>query len=321
MLLEWYRRHCRDLPWRRTMDPYAIWVSEVMLQQTRVEAVIPYYARFLSRFPDIRTLAAASEQDVLAAWAGLGYYSRVRNMQRAAQQMVEAGGMPSEYTALRALAGVGDYTAAAVASIAFGQPYAAVDGNVIRVLARVTNDAGDTRSSVTRGRLEKAAAARLDSARPGMFNQAMMELGATLCTPKNPRCLLCPVQDFCGARRAGCERQLPVKSRPGERNRKTVTLLIITGNAGILLWQRSSASVRLAGFWELPEHAMLPSAKLLENIGEFKHTITSTDYTYCVRRANISRKPQAFKWTNMERLHEIPLSTTSRKALACLKSL
>jgi A/G-specific adenine glycosylase len=316
--MEWYRHHRRDLPWRRTSDPYAIWVSEVMLQQTRVETVIPYYERFRARFPDIVALAAAPEQDLLSAWAGLGYYSRVRNMQRAAKRMVAANGFPSEYVGLRALPGIGDYTAAAIASIAFGEPQAVLDGNVMRVLARVTNDAGDIRSTVTRARLRQEASARLDPADPSTFNQAIMELGAMLCTPTDPKCLLCPVQRFCGAREAGRERDLPVKSRPGDRKVAEVTLLIVERGAGLLLYQRPPDSKRLAGFWELPEAAMVPGAELLERVGEFRHGITNTSYTFSVRRARVGSKPPGFKWVAAGKLDSHPLSTTARKALALL---
>jgi A/G-specific adenine glycosylase len=314
--MEWYRRHRRDLPWRRTADPYAVWVSEIMLQQTRVETVIPYYHRFLERFPDIGALAAAPEQELLAAWAGLGYYSRVRNMQRAARRMVEGGGFPGEYEAIRLLPGIGDYTAAALASIAFGKPYAVLDGNVARVMARVTNDAGDIRAAPVRLRLRRAASEFLDPVEPGTFNQALMELGATLCTPAEPKCLVCPVRTFCEARQQGRERELPVRPRPGERRVERVTLLIVERGGSVLLWRRPDGSARLAGFWELPEAGLLPAAELLESIGEFRHGITNTSYTFRVWRARIARKPRGPVWMRWNELAGIPLSTTARKALA-----
>lgn len=314
-LEQWYRRHRRDLPWRRTTDPYAIWVSEIMLQQTRVETVIPYYKRFLARFPDIHTLAAAPEQELLTHWAGLGYYSRVRNMRRAAQAMVDGGGFPRDYDAIRALPGIGDYTAAAVASIAFGLPYAVLDGNVMRVMARVSDDPGDIRSSKTRRRLLDGATARLDPADPGLFNQAVMELGASLCAPVNPKCMLCPVASFCEARREGRERELPVKSRPGERRTASVTLLAIQKDSRMLLWQRGPGSRRLSGFWELPEPHMLAAAEVIETVGQFRHGITDTSYTITVKRASVHRKPRGFEWAIPDFL---PLSTTARKALRLL---
>ena len=317
-LAEWYHRNRRDLPWRRTTDPYAIWVSEIMLQQTRVETVIPYYHRFLERFPDIASLAAAPEQDLLAAWAGLGYYSRVRNLRQAAKQMAAAGGFPREYNAIRDLPGIGDYTAAAVASIAFRQPHAVLDGNVMRVMSRVANEAGDIRSPATRRRLLHEATRHLDPADPATFNQALMELGATLCVPSDPRCLLCPVVPFCEGRRQGRERELPVRSRPGDRRVAHVTLLAIHRRSELLLWQRPPESKRLAGFWELPEPAMLPSAQILETAGEFRHVITNTTYEFTVLRARITRKPNGFSWFSAKMLKDIPLSTTARKALDLL---
>src|SRR3954447_1448422 len=172
VLLEWYHHGKRDLPWRRTSDPYAIWVSEIMLQQTRVAAVIPFYERFLQRFPDVTSLASAPGEELLAAWAGLGYYSRVRNMQRAARAMPN-GLFPRTYEEIRALPGIGDYTAAAVASIAFGLPHAAVDGNVLRVLSRITNEQGDVTSGLTRARLRAQADEFLNRDDPGTYNQAV----------------------------------------------------------------------------------------------------------------------------------------------------
>src|SRR6202049_1584982 len=185
-LLLWYQKSKRDLPWRRTRDPYRIWVSEIMLQQTRVAAVIPYYEQFLARFPDVAALASAPEQELLAAWAGLGYYSRARNLQRAAKKILELGTFPGDYLSLRDLAGVGEYTAAAIASMAFGLPHAALDGNVIRVLSRLTAEQGNIGSGAVRKRLREAADALLDPKRPGEFNQALMELGAMVCLANKP---------------------------------------------------------------------------------------------------------------------------------------
>jgi endonuclease III len=188
--LRWYAAQHRDLPWRRTRDPYRIWVSEIMLQQTRAEAVIPYYERFLERFPSIAALAAASAEEILASWSGLGYYSRARNLHKAARQM--GGLFPSGYQAIRELPGVGDYTAAAISSIAFGLPYAVLDGNVLRVVARLTNDSADISAGRTRARFREIAQQWLDRRQPGAFNQAMMELGATVCLPRVPRCEYLP---------------------------------------------------------------------------------------------------------------------------------
>ncbi len=317
-LLRWYRTHRRDLPWRRTTDPYAIWVSEVMLQQTRVEAVVPFYERFMAQFPDVRALAAAPEPSLLSAWAGLGYYSRVRNLQRAAISIEAAGQFPSGYDALRALPGIGDYTAAAVASIAFGARHAVLDGNVMRVMARVTNDAGDIRGSATRMRLRDAADARMSRADPGTFNQAVMELGAMLCTPSAPECGRCPVRDFCAGRGAGRERELPVKLGGGARKTEVTQILIIERGSSILMRQRPADSARMAGFWELPDAAMLPRAEPLETLGAFRHAITVTDYRITVQRARIAVVPEGFVCIERAGLAELPVSTTTRKALLIL---
>jgi A/G-specific adenine glycosylase len=288
-----------------------------MLQQTRVEAVLPYYERFLVRFPDIEALAAASDEALLTAWSGLGYYARARNLRQAARVIIGSRQFPGDYDALRALPGIGDYTAAAIASIAFGQPYAALDGNVARVLARLTNDAGDVRANETKRRLQAVADALLDRRGPGDFNQAMMELGATICTPRDPKCLLCPVVLLCGARQQGRQRELPVRSGAGEKKRIDVELFIIERGGRVLMRQRSASSPRLAGFWEFPE-ADEVSATAREIAGEFRHTITNHDYRVRVTRAAIACKPSGCEWVRWDDLSKIPLSTTAKKAVLCL---
>ncbi|MCI0652515.1 MAG: A/G-specific adenine glycosylase [Planctomycetes bacterium] len=214
-LARWFARARRDLPWRRTRDPYAVWISEVMLQQTRVQAVIPYYERFLARFPTAAALAAAREEDVLAAWAGLGYYARGRNLHGAARALVRehGGSIPADYDAIRALPGIGAYTAAAIGSIAFGIPRAVLDGNVERVLCRYHALAGNPKAAPLAGRLRALAELSLDRRCPGDHNQALMELGALVCTPHDPQCAKCPVRAGCRARRAGAEHDYP-SARP-----------------------------------------------------------------------------------------------------------
>jgi A/G-specific adenine glycosylase len=214
-LLAWFRQFQRDLPWRRTRDPYRVWLSEIMLQQTRVAAVVPYYQRFLERFPNLRALAAAPEEEVLRLWSGLGYYRRARNLQKAAQQIVvEHGGeFPSRLEDVLALRGVGNYTARAILSIAFEKKHAVLDGNVLRVLARLGAVRGDLRASLRWRQLQDCARAYLDRKSPGDWNQAMMELGATLCAPKSPQCVLCPVAQFCQARKRGIADLLPEKRK------------------------------------------------------------------------------------------------------------
>lgn len=214
-LLAWFREFQRDLPWRRTRDPYLVWLSEIMLQQTRVAAVIPYYRRFIEHFPNLQALAAGPEEEVLRQWSGLGYYSRARNLYKAAQRIVaEHGGeFPSRLEEVLALPGIGNYTAAAILSIAFEKKYAVLDGNVARVLARLEAVRGDVRESQRWQALQKSADAYLDTKSPGDWNQAMMELGATLCTPKSPQCLLCPVAQFCEGRTLGIAESLPEKRK------------------------------------------------------------------------------------------------------------
>jgi A/G-specific adenine glycosylase len=303
-LTRWYDRAQRDLPWRRTRDPYAIWISEVMLQQTRVAAVIPYYQRFLKRFPDAPALAQAPEPELLALWSGLGYYSRARNLQKAARQIVASSAFPSDYASILELAGVGTYTAAAIASISFGLPQAVVDGNVRRVVARWTND-GHADAQQIADRL-------LDRRDPARWNQAVMELGATICLPREPRCGECPVAVHCAARSAGTTSDLPlkrVKSAPEHLDR---TLLVIRRNGRILL----TPSLRVKGFWDLPEHLELAdSLRVGATLGNFQHTITHRHYRFTVKEAIAGVVPKGARWHTEKELVLIPLSTTARKAL------
>jgi A/G-specific adenine glycosylase len=316
LLLAWYARGHRELPWRDTRDPYRIWVSEVMLQQTRAQAVIPYYGRFLERFPTVAALAAASEDDVLALWSGLGYYSRARNLRLAAKQISAAGGFPRDYARLRALPGIGDYTAAAVGSIAFDLPFAVLDGNVLRVVARVENDASDISAGRTRERFREIAQQWLDPRQPGHFNQALMELGATVCLPRHPLCLVCPLAAGCQARQEGTAAQLPVKLRKTTPIRLGGVLLVVRNRGRILLRQRGAAVRRMAGFWDLPAPEDLPAAKTGERLGEIRHTITHHHYRLEVRSATVSLAAgDGFRWFTIAQLAEIPISTTARKAL------
>jgi A/G-specific adenine glycosylase len=214
-LLEWFHKYQRDLPWRRNKDPYRIWLSEIMLQQTRVTAVIPFYERFLENFPTIAALAAAPETEVLRLWAGLGYYSRARNLRSAAKEIVakHGGEFPRSAEHALALPGIGSYTAAAILSIVFGERHAVLDGNVARVIARLGAVHGDLRESSRWQMLQATADMLLDPDAPSDWNQAMMELGATICTPKSPQCLLCPVAEFCRARQLGLTEVIPEKRK------------------------------------------------------------------------------------------------------------
>jgi A/G-specific adenine glycosylase len=314
LLTAWYARGHRDLPWRRTKDPYRIWVSEIMLQQTRAQAVIPYYERFLERFPTVEALASADETEVLALWSGLGYYSRARNLRRAAA--TAAGDFPRTHEGIRELPGIGDYTAAAVASIAFGLPHAVVDGNVLRVVARVEDDSSDIGSGRTRERFRAVAQGWLDARDPGGFNQALMELGATVCLPRNPLCLVCPLTGVCGARESGRAAELPVKLRKLEPVRIAGELLVIERRGRVLLRQREAAAKRMAGFWDLPSPEEVPGAVLGEQAGEIRHTITHHHYRLAVYRASMKGKAgEGFRWFSVGELATIPLCTTARKGL------
>jgi len=252
-LLTWYDHNRRDLPWRGETDPYRIWISEVMLQQTQVTTVIPYYYRFLNRFPDVVELAAAPLEDVLKMWEGLGYYARARNLHRAAIEVVkkQAGQFPTSYADLRRLPGFGDYTAGAVASIAFSEAVPAVDGNVKRVLARLFAIEGDLNRGVAGRQLRETAVRLVDSARPGDWTQALMELGALVCLPQAPRCLLCPLNGLCQARRRGIEQTLPFKPPKKKLPHYDVTAAVIRRADQILIARRPLEGM-LGGLWEFP---------------------------------------------------------------------
>lgn len=253
LLLAWYPSHHRDLPWRRTRDPYAVWISEIMLQQTRVAAVIPYYERFLSELPSVSALAAVPEDRLNRLWQGLGYYSRARNLKRAAITVLEQfdGQMPNRFDSLLGLSGIGSYTAAAIASIAFNERVPAVDGNVLRVWARVKNDPSDVSDPATKRRVFDELKAIMP-ADAGTFNQAMMELGATVCVPNGmPNCAACPLGPICEGFRCGTAATLPKKSpkRPRTVEERTVFALYADGKP--LLRKRPSKGL-LAGLYELP---------------------------------------------------------------------
>jgi A/G-specific adenine glycosylase len=255
-LLAWFSARKRDLPWRRTKDPYRIWLSEIMLQQTRVAAVVPYFESFLTRFPDMQALARASDETVLSHWAGLGYYSRARNLLRAAQEIDarHGGRFPSEYDAALALPGIGRYTAAAVLSIAYDKPLAVLDGNVARVLARMGAVRGELRAPSLWRKLEATAQELLAPKTPGDWNQAMMELGATVCIPKSPKCGECPVAKWCRARKLGIAEQLPDTRRKHAKVRLTLAAAVLLDPRGrTLLVRRAGGDGALfSRMWQFP---------------------------------------------------------------------
>jgi len=288
-LLAWYDAHRRDLPWRRSQDPYAIWVSEVMLQQTRVETVVPVYERFLRRFPSLPALAAATEEQVLAEWSGLGYYRRARLLWRAARQVAQPGELPRTAGELGELPGFGAYTAAAVASIAFGERILVVDGNVERVLSRLRLLGEDPRSSRGRAALRAAGEELLDGRRPGDSNQALMELGATICQPRAPRCPRCPLRGACRAAAEDAQETYPPKQARRARERHRLVAVVVERGGRLLLSRRPDDAPFLPGMWELPNVAGglaapdLPGElaaryggrwRLGESLGQVRHAIT-----------------------------------------------
>ena len=259
-LLEWYDSVKRDLPWRRTEDPYRIWLSEVMLQQTQVASVIPYYEAFLERFPTVIDLAEAEIDEVLARWSGLGYYRRARQLHAAAQEIAASGGrLPTSARELEALPGIGSYTSAAIASIAFGEGVAVLDGNVERVTARLLALAGNPKHKAVRSRLLEVAEKLLDAERPGDSNQAMMELGATVCRPRNPSCLLCPLAEWCeGKGRA--EAYPSAKPRRAVEKVSWAMAIVRRPDGKMLLFKRGRNEELMPGLWELPNQP-LPSSR------------------------------------------------------------
>jgi A/G-specific adenine glycosylase len=298
-LLRWFDREQRQLPWRGETDPYRILVSEVMLQQTRVAVVEDRYKQFIARFPTIGSLAHAREQTVLAAWSGLGYYRRARNLHAAAKKVEKLGEFPVTADALRELPGIGRYTAAAVASIAYGEPVAVVDGNVKRVLHRVTGDElGEEDNWRIANRL-------LDLRRPGDFNQAMMELGAIVCLPGDPLCSRCPVSSLCVVQGAGVSLNKPARLKAELRY-----VLSIKADK-VLLRQRSKTSSLMAGMWELPEmvksNGQIPLMRL-------KHSITTTDYAVAVYAGD----SKTGKWVSLRSVEKLALTGLTRKILRAL---
>lgn len=264
-LLDWYARNARRLPWRGQTDPYAIWISEIMLQQTRVETVIPYYQRWMNRFPNLTSLATASQQEVLGMWEGLGYYSRARNLLRAARIIVaqHGGALPASAAELQRLPGVGKYSAGAIASLAFGQDEPTVDGNIRRVLARLFDITQPTRSPAGEQRVWELAASHLPPGQAGEYNQALMELGATLCTPRAPNCQVCPVARFCQAYALGVQGERPVRTRRPDQPHHTVTAAIIQKDEAVLIAQRPAEGL-LGGLWEFPGGKLRPGEDLAQ---------------------------------------------------------
>jgi A/G-specific adenine glycosylase len=301
-LLRWYDENHRDLPWRGTRDPYRIWVSEIMLQQTRVAAVLPRYQKFLQRFPSVEKLASARLSSVLAEWSGLGYYRRARNLHAAAKVIARRleGSFPESSDQWRELPGIGRYTAAAIASIAFKEPVAVVDGNVERVLRRLLHCA-------TAADAWNAAQELLDRERPGDFNQAVMELGATICLPGEPLCNRCPIMTFCGTRGTGEFRDR--KPRPVKA---AVSFVLATKGDSVLLVQRGAKESLMSGMWELPTFSR--SIRNHEVLFRLRHSITVTDYVVSVV-AQSEVSAENGKWIDRRKARKLPLTGLTKKIL------
>lgn len=329
-LLAWYQHNGRQLPWRGHPDPYAIWVSEIMLQQTQVNTVIPYFERWMQRLPSMASLAQASEQDVLSAWEGLGYYSRARNMHKAARIVLQqhAGMLPGDVQSLRCLPGIGRYTAAAIASIAFGQDVAILDGNVRRVLARVFDISEYADSPQGEKQLWALAATHLPPGRGGDYNQALMDLGATICRPRNPLCEVCPLAGLCQARALGVQEQRPVmKPRPAIPTRVHAAAVIVR-DGKVLLSLRPSAGL-LGGLWEFPNAPVgeEPSVELAPAIeaayglkarpgpalGTVRHAYTHFKVIVHVFGCEAESVPEALTWAAVASLSDYPMGKVDRQ--------
>ncbi len=337
-LLAWYRAHARDLPWRRTRDPYAIWVSEIMLQQTRVEAVLPYYQGFMDRFPTVRALAEATLDEVLQVWEGMGYYARARNLHRAAQLVVDrhSGRLPTDRQQLTALPGIGDYTASALLSIAFGFDELALEGNLRRVLGRLYELKLDPRSPAGERELRKLGQTMLPAGRASQFNQALMDLGATICTPRSPRCDQCPLQADCLAYRHGTQTDFPARTlRTPLPVRQAVAAIWESG--GRVLLRRQPPDGLLGGLWTFPggflQEAESPvdglrrllaqqfEARLVDQsaLPEMQHSFSHFKLILHPFRCQITagsrriREAADARWVELERLHEYPMGNLDRR--------
>ena len=337
LLLAWYDRHARTLPWRGIHDPYRTWVSETMLQQTRVETVLGYYDRFLQRFPTVADLAAAPEDDVLKMWEGLGYYSRARNLHKGAKQVVaEYGGViPSSVEELRKISGIGPYTAGAIASIAFDQPVPAVDGNVIRVVSRLRGIRENVGVPSVRRVLEGEAAALVPAVRPGDFNQAVMDLGATICTPGTPACEKCPLQAECDAYAAGDAEDLPVLPRKNPPKVFDYAVCLVFSGDRVLMRQRTEAMLR--GLWVFPmiegktTLRQLPSAvrKLTKlavsgvaSAGEAKHVFTHQIWQmqlYTMSVPEDAQAPAGYRFVPVEEMGDLAIPTAVKAAVRAVR--
>ena len=337
LLLAWYDCHARALPWRGIQDPYRTWVSETMLQQTRVETVLGYYERFLARFPTIADLAAAPEDDVLKMWEGLGYYSRARNLHKGAKQvMAEYGGsIPASVEALRTLSGIGPYTAGAIASIAFGQPVPAVDGNVIRVVSRLRGVRENVGIPSVRRSLEAQAASLIPAERPGDFNQALMDLGAKICVPGTPLCERCPLQAHCDAFSAGDAEDLPVLPRKNPPKTLAYMVCLIFSGDRVLMRQRTEAM--LHGLWVFPMiEGTLPLRQLpdtvkrltklrvmqVQEVGTARHVFTHQIWQmqiFTMMAPEAAEAPAGYRFVPVAEMDTLTIPTAMKAAVQAVR--
>src|SRR4051812_32509880 len=347
-LLDWFRQNARDLPWRRTVDPYAIWVSEIMLQQTQVKTVIPYWERWVKLFPNVRSLAEAPEEKVLKAWEGLGYYSRARNLRKGAAQVITEfrGKFPNHFENVLKLPGIGRYTAGAICSIAFNQPTAILDGNVARVLSRIYLIDGDIKVNSVRDRLWAIAhklvheAASLPGRSCSDLNQSLMELGALICTPNNPSCRNCPVRRFCEAYKQNAVDQYPQSSPRKKPKQKLHFAFVLEKNGSGLIRRRPSGQVN-AGFWEFPNFEAAKRKSAAEQIAAFlqrdsgrlalwhtlKHSITTNRITLKTYRLQVNGEARQLKdalgcdWHPISKLENLPFTGAHSKLRSLLTAI
>lgn len=333
-LVEWFHHEKRDLPWRRTQDPYKIWVSEVMLQQTRVDTVIPYYERFLEKYPTLQALAYAPEEELLKMWEGLGYYSRARNLQTGVKEVVEKynGIVPQNRHDITKLKGVGPYTAGAILSIAYNKPEHAVDGNVMRVLSRVLHITEDIALPKTKKIFEEAVEELIDSQDPSAFNQGLMDLGATICTPTSPKCLLCPVRDYCTAFFEGDAHELPVKTKKVKTKKIQYDVFVAKDKNDHYLLEKRPSEGLLANMWQFPMiERKENSTELFQQIYEvvvidektplflnFKHV-----FSHLVWEMNCYLVECEFKenmqLVSLEEMKQLPMAVPMQKIMNTLK--
>lgn len=338
-LLAWYNENKRDLPWRKGRDPYHIWVSEIMLQQTKVDTVLPYFERFTELFPTIDHLASASEEKVLKAWEGLGYYSRARNLHKGVKEVQSKyqGKVPDSKENILDISGVGPYTAGAILSIAYNKPLPAVDGNVMRVISRIYNLFDDISKGKTRSKIENIVEQLIPEEIPGDFNQALMELGALICTPKSPHCLLCPVLELCEGRKEGNEEKLPIKAK--KKSPKVIyrISLVIQTEDKVVLVKRPSEGL-LANMWELPsiehtsplfkeewEENIYNHFRLIPQLQEVwmnvQHTFSHIHWNLQIYELNQyeGKLPDYFTWINKDQLSELAFPKAYQEAIKRIK--